>query len=323
MLDLFISTSTFGKNDTSPLKKLDDANISYKLNPFSRKLTPEETLKFAKDAKSIIAGVEDLRILVENSNKLKLISRLGVGLENIPSDLCIKKGIKVTFTPDSVTPAISELTLALILATCRNISKMDKYIKLKKWKRETGYQIKDNVIGIIGFGRVGKRVVELLGAFKPKMILIHDVFIDKDEFEKFKERGLNIESVTFHDLIKIADVISIHLPLNNETKNLISMPEFIMMKKTCSIINTSRGGIVNELDLYKAIKKKEIRSAGLDVFEIEPYSGLLCDMDNIILSPHQGSATVDCRLKMELEVVNDVIRFFNNQPLKQEVIFNE
>ena len=158
MKDLFISTTTFGVNDDSPLKKLQNSGITFELNPYGRKLNSKETSDLAKKSKVVIAGIEDLTALVKSSTNLKLIARLGVGLENVPFSLCKKNNIRVSFTPDSVTPAISELTIALMLAVCRNISISDKNIKDGLWERKMGTRLGNSVIGIIGFGRVGRKV---------------------------------------------------------------------------------------------------------------------------------------------------------------------
>jgi D-3-phosphoglycerate dehydrogenase / 2-oxoglutarate reductase len=321
MVDLFISTTTFGHNDSAPLKKLTDEGITFKLNPYKRKLNSDETLKFARDSKVLIAGVEDLQDLVKSSNKLELISRLGVGLENVPFDLCKEKNIRVSYTPDSVTPAISELVIALMLSVCRNIPYSDQKIRKGNWERRSGVRIGGGTVGIVGYGRVGRRVSELVAGFGPKQILINDIKIQDTEIRNLKKKGLNIKVVGFNDILQKSDIVSIHVPLNHGTKNLFSKSEFKIMKNNSILINTSRGGIVNEIDLYEALKSKEIKAAGLDVFENEPYSGPLIDLDEVVHSPHQGSATIDCRARMEMEVVEDVIRFFKNEHLKQEISF--
>jgi len=319
MNDLFISTTTFGASDKTPLNKLEQAGISYSLNPHKKKLLPEETAVLAKDSIGLIAGIEDLEFLVRSSENLKLICRLGVGLENVPFDLCREKNIKVSFTPDAVTPAISELTISLMLAVARKLCVSDKNIRLGDWQRKPGVRIGGSTIGLIGFGRVGQMVAELLLSFKPKLVLIYDTYLNQDQVYKMKKKGLNIKPVSLDEVLKMSDIISLHVGLNDSTRNMISGQEMAIMKNDSILINTSRGGIVNEQDLFLALEKGDIGGAALDVFEEEPYTGPLTKLENVLLSPHQGSATKDCRAKMEMEAVDEVIRFIKGKSLKQEV----
>jgi len=319
MKDLFISTTTFGDTNKTPLIKLERAGISYLLNPHNRKLLPEETAALAQDSIAVVAGIEDLELLVKSSENLKIICRLGVGLENVPFDLCQEKNIKVSFTPEAVTPAISELTISLILAVARKLCVSNKNIRIGNWNRQPGVRIGGSTIGLIGFGRVGQMVAELLLSFQPKLVLLYDPYLNQEQIHKMEGKGLNIIPVTLDELLKTSDIVSLHVGLNDSTKNMISGQEMAMMKNDSILINTSRGGIVNEQDLYLALEKGDIGGAALDVFEEEPYNGPLTQLDNVLLSPHQGSATKDCRAKMEMEAVDEVIRFIKGKPLKQEV----
>ena len=222
MTKIFISTTTFGLSDKGPLNNLNQSGLTYLLNPNKRKLLPEETALMAKDSTAVIAGIEDLEPLVRLSDKLKIICRLGVGLENVPLDLCREKGIKVSFTPEAVTPAISELTIALMLSTSRKICESDKNIRLGRWQRKMGLRIGGSTIGLIGFGRVGQMVAELLISFKPRSVLVYDAYLNKDKVFKMKQKGLNIKSVSLDEILKTADVVSLHVGLNESTRNMIS-----------------------------------------------------------------------------------------------------
>ena len=319
MNDLFISTTTFGVSDKAPLIKLEQAGISYSLNPYKRKLLPEETATLAQDSIAVVAGIEDLELLVKSSENLKIICRLGVGLENVPFDLCQEKNIKVSFTPDAVTPAISELTISLMLAVARKLSISDKNIRMGNWNRQPGVRIGGSTIGLIGFGRVGQKVAKLLLSFQPKLVLVYDPYLNQEQIHKMEGKGLIIKPVALDELLKTSDIVSLHVGLNDSTRNMISGQEIGKMKNDSILINTSRGGIVNEYDLFLALKKGDIGGAALDVFEEEPYNGPLTQLDNVLLSPHQGSATKDCRAKMEMEAVDEVTRFIKGKPLKQEV----
>lgn len=320
MNSLFISTTTFAEEHKNSLQKLLEAGVSFELNPKKRKLLPEETALLASNSTYIIAGVEDLSPLVESSKKLKFICRLGVGLENVPFELCQKKGIKISFTPDSVTPAISELTISLMLSSIRNICLSDRRIRIGAWERKMGMRLGGSVIGLIGFGRVGQKVAELLISFKPELVLVYDPFLNEQEVRNLEKKGLNIKSASLNEVLKLSNIVSLHVGLNEITQNMIAEREMLIMKNDSILINTSRGKIVNEKALYNALENNVIAGAALDVFEKEPYDGPLTALENVILSPHQGSATKDCRENMEMEAVKEVIRFSENKPLKQEVL---
>jgi len=320
MNKLFISTATFGCVDETPLDKLAKYGIDFAINPNKRKLLPEETAALAADSAAVIVGTEDLTPLVESSEKLKFICRLGVGIDTVPFELCREKGIRISYTPDAVTPGIAELTIALMLASVRNLCWSDKNIRSGNWQGKTGLRLGSSTIGLIGFGRVGQRVAKLLASFEPEKVLVYDIQYDEEKIAELSSSGLNIQSSNLDDLFKAADVLSLHVDLNQSTQNLISAPQLKTMKKKSILVNTSRGGVVNEKDLYTALKGGVIYAAALDVFEKEPYSGPLTELANVVLSPHQGSATRDCRAKMEKEAVDEVIRFFNGETLKQEVL---
>jgi D-3-phosphoglycerate dehydrogenase len=209
---------------------------------------------------------------------------------------------------------VAELTMGLILSLIRNVHLSNKFMHEGNWHRYFGRRIEESVVGLVGVGRIGKRVLKHLSGFNPKKVLVHDLNKNIDI-----DYGLNIEWVSLDELLEKSDVVSLHLPLTNLTRNLINSANIKKMKKSAVIINTSRGGIVNEIDLFNALKEGDLSGAAIDVFEEEPYSGPFNELDNVILTAHMGSMSVDCRTKMEIEATEEAIRFIKNESLKGEV----
>ena len=183
-----------------------------------------------------------------------------------------------------------------------------------------GKRIGESTIGIIGFGRVGSSVAKMLSVFNPKQILVNDVKDMTAEINSLKEKyNLNITNASKEEIYNNADIITLHIPLTAHTKYMINNEAMGMMNPRAFLVNTSRGGIVNEDDIYEVLKNKQIGGCATDVFETEPYIGPLIELDNVILTQHMGSCSYDCRSRMEIEATEEVIRFFSNEPLKSEV----
>lgn len=316
MFKLYISTFPFSRNSALPLQKLQESGISYKINDLNRKLTKEELATLAIDCDAIIAGTENLEELIKMSNKLKLISRIGIGLDSVPIAECIKKNIQVTYTPSAVTSAVVELTLGLILGLSRKIIFADREVREGKWNRLEGPSVGELCVGIIGCGRIGSMLVEKLIALGVKKIFIFDIENKKKLVDKYRSV---VKQVELDELLKNSDLITIHTPKTRLTKNLISEKEILKMKDGVMLVNTARGGIINEEDLYTHLKTKKIASAALDVFETEPYVGNLASLTNIIMTQHMGSCSYEARKNMELEAVEEVIRFSRKEELKEKV----
>jgi len=317
---IFISTIPFGEVDPSPLQALDKSGFEYKINPLGRKLKANEVAEIAKDYDALIAGTEDTIPLIQASKKLKIISRVGIGLDSVPLELCKKKGIKVCYTPDAVTKAVAEFTVGLMLDITRHITQVDRQQRARVWQRLQGKRIGESVIGLVGYGRVGSQITDILTSFKPKQILVNDIKDKKSEIKLLSEfSGVEIKQVEKEIIWEHSDVISLHVPLSKLTKDMVGTEEMKMMKSETVLLNTARGGIINEDELYVSLKEKQIASAAVDVFEKEPYLGKLTELDNILLTQHMGSCSYDCRTQMELEAVEEVIRFFKQEPLLREV----
>jgi len=319
MPKIFISTFPYSRVDKAPLEALVATGWDIITNPLGRKLKPEELAELARDVDGLIAGTENLEPLIHASSNLKIISRVGIGLDSVPLELCRQKGITVTYTPDAVSMAVVELTIGLMVSLTRQVVTADRQIRNGIWTRPYGKRIEESTIGIIGLGRIGGKVAELLSVFSPVKVLVYDIKNKSEEIQKLKSRGLNIEVASLDQVCRQSDIISIHVPFSKLSRYMIDEKVFEIMKPTAYLINTARGGIVQEEHLYNAIKNKKIAGAAIDVFEEEPYKGPLKELEDIILTQHMGSCSFDCRLAMEMQAAEDTIRFFNGAPLKNQV----
>ena len=319
MHKVLITTVPFGALDPTPISLLEKKGISYVINPLGRKLTPEELAPMAKDFDAIIAGTEEInKEVLESACQLKFISRVGVGLDSVDLAFAKKKGISVSYTANAPTAAVAELTIGFIFTLLRNVQRANINMHAGKWNRYFGRRITNVCIGIIGCGRIGRQVVGHLLALGASDILIHDI----DTISGYE----HIESIKFVDketIFRESDVLSLHLPLTTDTKNLIGYKELMQMKANAILINTARGGIVNERDLSRVFRENHLSGAAIDVFEREPYRGELSGFEQCLLTSHMGSMSLDCRARMEIEATEEVIRFFEGKQLLGSVPIEE
>jgi D-3-phosphoglycerate dehydrogenase len=278
------------------------------LNDKGRKLNEDELVEKISDFDGILAGTEvySKRVL-DKAVKLRAISRLGVGMDNIDLEFAKKKKIQVFKTQTTPAPAVAELTLGLILDLLRNISFQCSQLKTGIWKKKMGSLLSGKTLGIIGLGIIGKTLVEISQGFGLKY-LAHDVQQDGVFAERY-----NLKYCSLNELLASSDVVSIHVNLSSETKNIIDIKALGNMKQSAILINTSRGEIVDEFDLKEALDNKLIAGAGLDVYQEEPYNGPLLQYDNIINTPHIGAYAKEIRIQMEREAANNLIRGLNEK----------
>jgi len=254
-----------------------------------------------KDCEGILTLLTDKidAEIMDNAPKLRVISNYAVGYDNIDVKSATQRGIMVTNTPGVLTETTADLAFALILATARRIVEADKFTRSGKWKSWgpmlfLGRDVYGATLGIIGLGRIGQAVVRRAKGFNMKVI-----YYSRKRKEDV-ERELGVEYRELHSLLKEADIVSIHTPLTEETYHLIGEKELSLMKPTAILINTARGAVVDQKALYKALKERRIFGAGLDVYEKEPIEAddPLLELDNVVLLPHIGSASVETRGKM-------------------------
>ena len=315
MLKVLITTVPFADKNSLPLELLKGVGANFVINPIGRKLKEEELAELIGDFDILIAGTEPITAFVlSKASKLKLISRVGIGLDNVDLLEAQKRGILVSYTPDAPAPAVAELTIGLMLSLLRNIHLANKQMHEGEWNRYFGRRIPEITIGIIGVGRIGGRVLRRLSSFGTPRILVNDLTPNRNVADKLK-----LEWVDKETIFREADLISLHLPLTSQTRDLVKKNQLLSMKKDALIINTSRGGIINENDLFEVLEKGHLEGAAIDVFEREPYSGDLAKIERCILTSHMGSMSIDCRIKMEIEATEEAVRFISNAPLKSLV----
>ena len=277
---------------------------------------------FDVDAVALRTTIIDENILKE-CPKIKIISRHGVGYNNVDLNYLNnhKQALAITGTSNAVSVAEHVMTMFLYLA--KNINASDNLVRTGQFKKQgtlpNFFELYKKKVLILGFGRIGQAVAQRCLGFDTE-VFVYDPFLDdKTISEK------NCTKIDFEEGIKIADFITIHMPLNDKTKNLINKNCFLKMKDESILVNTARGGIVNENDLYWALKNKKIHAAGTDVFEKEPpdENNPLFQLDNIVMSPHNAALTLECRKRMSIELAENIIFYLeNNTKLNKNNIIN-
>ena len=292
-MNILITTSSFSIMDF-------DRSLNVIFNPYGRRLTEDEVLALIKEYQPVgmIAGVEPIsKKVLDAAENLKVISRCGIGMDSVDLKVAGELGIKVINTPDAPAQAVAELTLGLMLAVLRKIPQQDTGIRKGNWKGPKGRLLSGKTIGIVGCGRIGSKVAFICSAFGCRC-LGYDPLINIHPL---------IEITEFSKLLEFSDIVTLHIPLTDKNRGLISENQIENMKNKAILINAARGGLVDEEALYNALSNGKLTGAGLDCFKEEPYNGRLIELDNIVLSPHMGSSTVETRKIMEQQSVDNLI----------------
>lgn len=294
-MQVLISTSSFNLANFAQLENLKTAGVKVKLNPFEARLTEDQVIELlGTNTIGLIAGLEPLtKNVLQSAKSLKVIARVGTGLDSVDLAAAKQLGISVLNTPDAPTRAVAELTVAHILGLLRHLSKADRQIRSGVWKGLMGSLLETKTVGLVGFGRIGKRVATLLSAFGASVI-ISDAQVKASDFQ-------NLE---LDELCAKADILSLHLPYNESTHHIINEKRINLMKKGSYIVNISRGGLIDETMLLGALKSGHIAGAALDCFEQEPYEGELRNLENVQITAHMGSYARETRDLMEQEASN-------------------
>ncbi len=251
--------------------------------------------------------------ILKNPGNLKVIGRAGVGVDNIDIPEATKKGITVINAPEASTISVAEHTLGLLLSTVRNIPQANKSVKNKKWEKSKfiGEEVYGKTLGVFGLGRIGGEVADKANKLGMNVIA-YDPYISDERAEE-----LGVEIKKKEELLKIADFVTFHMPLTDETKHMVGEKELKIMKNNSILLNVARGGIIDEKALFKALKNNEIKAAALDVFEKEPpISSNLLDLDNIVLTPHLGASTIEAQENVALSIAKQVIDALEGKPVR-------
>ena len=302
MIKILITTSTFSKQNLDLLNE--KKKYKFLINESGQKVKETFLIKNIKDVDAVIAGTEiyNDRILA-SAKKLKLISRIGVGIDNIDLKYCKKNKIKVLSSKTELSTGVAEHSLALIFSALKKINYFDINLKKNIWKKKNTNLLYGKKIGIIGFGKIGKKIYNLTKPFN----------LEYFYNDKIKIKNSNIRYKTIKEIFSICDIITLHLPFNKNTKNIIEKKILSNVGHKIILINTSRGEIINENDLFRFLIKNKESVTCLDVFGKEPYKGNLNKLSNIILTPHVSGYSFEIRNLMEKEALKNIIDEFKKR----------
>ena len=251
--------------------------------------------------------------VIDACPNLQIIARHGVGYDNVDLNYLNKKKIALGVTGTANAVSVEENVMTFFLQLTKNIYITDELTRKGKFQEKGNlpafFELYQKNVLILGFGRIGQAVAKRCLGFEMN-VYVYDPYVSKDTIEK-----MGCHSILIEDGFKLADFVSVHLPLNDKTKNFINAKSFQEMKDSCVIVNTARGGIINEQDLYQALKDKKLRAAGLDVYEQEPPPSdhPLFDLSNVLLTPHNAALTLECRMRMAVEVCETVSFYLKNK----------
>jgi glyoxylate reductase len=266
-------------------------------------LSPEELIERSRGKQAVVSQLADKFSApqIERLETVRVIANVAVGFDNVDLDAATRQGILVTNTPDVLTDTTADLAFALLLAAARRIAEGDRFVHSGEWRRWAidllaGHDVHHKTLGVLGMGRIGQAVARRASGFSMR-VLYHDARRAPEE----TERKLGLEFVELERLLRESDFLSLHVPLSDATRHLIGAPELRQMKPTAILVNTSRGPVVDEAALAEALSERWIAGAGLDVFEHEPrVHPRLLGLENVVLAPHIGSASIDTRRKMSM-----------------------
>lgn len=314
-MKIMITSRSFGKINDEPRKKLENAGfeIVMKGGDFDQ----EEFERTIPEYDALIIGAHPFPATVlEQCKKLKIICKHGAGLDNIPVEKCHELGIAVCNTPGTNSNAVADLAFGLILASCRNIVRCCDNVRGGAWKTEIGVDVYKKTLGVLGYGAIAKNVIRRAEGFNMNVLIYNHRPRELDD--EFKDYA---RFVTLDELYAKSDIITVHLPLNDDTKDMISTEQISAMKDGVVIVNTARGGIVNEEALYQACKNGKVRAAALDVSVKEPMDAdnPLRTLPNVIITPHLGMYSREAINAVSIMCAENAATMFSGGELKNRV----
>jgi D-3-phosphoglycerate dehydrogenase len=305
---VLIATSPFGRAGRKPLDLMEATGWELIHNPKGRRLRSGEVGEMLDGKDAVIAGTEPYnRETLENATDLKVVSRVGIGLDSVDLEYCRERGIVVTYTPDAPSQSVAELTIGQILSLARYLHETDRSVREGAWNRFMGYLLCELKIGIIGIGRIGKILTRLLQPFDTT-IMACDLAPDEAFGREYGLEWFDAETV-----FREADIVTIHIPMNRRNTHFVNRERIGLMKTGACLINTSRGGVLDTQALTDAVLQGHLGGAALDVFEEEPYQGPLTECENVCLSAHIGGSARLSRFNMELGAAEDCICVLNGE----------
>lgn len=306
---VLITPRSFIIHGRRAIDRMKREGLHIELNSFGRPLTEKELVERIGEAVGVIVGVDPLpaRVL-EQASKLVVISKYGAGIDNIDVAAASKLGIVVTRLPGANAEAVADHAFALLLAVARRVGEADRAMRQGQWGRFVGRQVSGRCLGLVGTGRIGRAVLKRAKGFDMQIVCF-----DKQP-DPAMEETYGVRYLALDDLLQQADFISLHVPLTRETKGMIGRRELALMKPSSILINTARGGLVDESALAEALKAGQLAGAGLDVYEKEPLrDSPLVGLEQVILTPHIGAYTQESLEKMADMAVDNLLRALNEE----------
>lgn len=306
---LVLATPVAFCKNSQLVKELKDVFPNSKINESLQRYSPGGLINSLRECEGAIIGLDRIdQEVLSFCPKLKVISKYGVGLDNLNLQDCAEQGIEVKYVPGVNKTSVAELTLSLMLGLIRNSYLTSNQLKFGIWNKSGGFDLTNKTIGIIGVGNVGKELVRFLSPFNCNL-LVNDIRKDEEQLNFYQANNL-IECST-EEIYKNSDIVSLHVPLTSLTQGMINNASLNLMKPSAYLINTARGPIVNEEDLFYALTNKKIAGAGLDVYSQEPPTCKeLLLLENVICTPHIAGNSQEAVLAMGQAAINELKEFF-------------
>lgn len=304
---VLIGASSFGKTDSAPVDLLEEEGFEVVFNPYGRKLEKSEIIELLQGCHYLIAGLELLDREVIQKSGVRVISRCGSGISNVDLDAVNEFGVHFFSTPEGPTQAVAEFTVGMMISLLRNSFNIAQQMKNGLWQKHVGFQLAGKSLLLVGYGKIGQRVLQLLEPFGLDVMVVDPYLDGTNRF------GENLQVVQIDDGIKRADIITIHA---SGEETILGPEQFRRMKKGVYILNAGRGKQVDEDALLHGVRSNKVAGAWLDSFSVEPYTGPLNHEPAIITTPHIGSYTREGRLNMELDAAKNLITGFHQQAIQ-------
>lgn len=298
-----VTVSEFARRDPAPLGLLERSRLPFRLNTSGKRPNADELVALAHDAAGVVAGMEHYdAATLDRLPGLRCISRVGVGVDHIDLEAAQARGIVIAITPRAATDAVAELGLTFILALHRRLVPQANAMRRREWARTEAHLLRGRCVALLGLGRIGRRLAELLAPFQVRLLAV-DPRADVAECAR-----AGIELVALDDALRRADVVAVQAARESAHPLRIGRAELALCRPGAVLVNVARGSMVDGAALHDALTSGRLAAAALDVFEEEPYRGPLCELDNVILTPHSATDPTESRIAMETEAVENVLR---------------
>jgi D-3-phosphoglycerate dehydrogenase / 2-oxoglutarate reductase len=297
MTSVAVTPRSFRETPGDHLHRLDEV-VDVRFPGVDRPLTEEEMVELVRGCTGLIVGVDPVTERVLEAGPLRVVVKYGTGTDNIDVPAAENLGVRVSSTPGANTRSVAELTVALLLGVARNVATHDRRVRAGSWKRLTGFELAGKRLGILGYGAIGREVAGIARNGLAMDVVAHDPFV----------RDADVPLLSRAEVLRTSDALSLHVPLTGDTRGMIGARQLAAMRPTAFLINTARGGLVDEVALAEALRSGQLAGAGLDGFEEEPLGDSpLRELENVVFSPHAGAATREAVLRTAARAVDQLL----------------